>query len=196
MTIMTLTDVMMGSGESVPGIIDADVHYDDLGLPYMNAKTLKGHLREAMELILSTGAFPGLSADDLLGKPGQGSSGNQNAPEQRVSKVRLSEVHLPKSVIESVRSAEINGAVYKEEVLDSLTKVYTSTRIDEDTGTAAPHSLRKYRMIRKGLFFEALVTTEGLTEEEYALLEMSVRGVQHIGTLKSKGKGLVSCELR
>ena len=188
--IKSLTDIMPGSGESIPGIIDSDVRYDELGLPYMNAKTIKGHLREAMEQILAvTGSrFAGITADSLLG-------GSDPAGDSRIAKIRVSDMKLSKAVRNTIQDAEFSGSVTKEEILDSLTQIYASTKISEKTGTAEAHTLRKYRMLKKGLLFETRIEAEGLSGKEEELLFMSVRAIQHIGTLKSKGKGSVLCTI-
>ena len=189
--IKSLTEIMPGSGESIPGTIDSDVRYDELGLPYMNAKTVKGHLREAMELILAvTGSrFAGITADGLLG-------GNDPAGDSRIAKIRVSDMRLSKAVRDTIQNAEVSGSVTKEEILDSLTRIYVSTKISEKTGTAEAHTLRKYRMLKKGLLFETKIEAEGLSGKEEELLFMSVRAIQHIGTLKSKGKGNVLCGIQ
>ena len=107
---------MPGSGESIPGIIDSDIRYDALGLPYMNAKTVKGHLREAMEQILAVtgGRFAGITADSLLG-------GSDLAGGSRIAKIRVSDMKLSKAVRDVIQDAEMSGSVTKEEILDSLT---------------------------------------------------------------------------
>ena len=189
--IKSLTEIMPGSGESIPGTIDSDVRYDELGLPYMNAKTVKGHLREAIEQILAvTGSrFAGITADGLLG-------GNDPAGDSRIAKIRVSDMRLSKAVRDTIQNAEVSGSVTKEEILDSLTRIYVSTKISEKTGTAEAHTLRKYRMLKKGLLFETKIEAEGLSGKEEELLFMSVRAIQHIGTLKSKGKGNVLCGIQ
>ena len=189
--IKTLTDIMPGSGESIPGIIDSDVRYDELGLPYMNAKTVKGHLREAMEQILAVtrNRFAGIAADSLLG-------GSDVAGGSRIAKIRVSDMKLSKAVRDTIHDAEVSGSVTKEEILDSLTQVYASTKISEKTGTAEAHYLRKYRMVKRGLLFDVRIEAEGLSQQEEELLFMSVKAIQHIGTLKSKGKGSVLCTIQ
>lgn len=188
--VKSLTDIMPGSGESIPGIIDSDIRYDALGLPYMNAKTVKGHLREAMEQILAVtgGRFAGITADSLLG-------GSDLAGGSRIAKIRVSDMKLSKAVRDVIQDAEMSGSVTKEEILDSLTQVYASTKISGKTGTAEAHTLRKYRLLKKGLLFEVVMEAEDLSRKEEELLFMSVRAIQHIGTLKSKGKGSVLCTI-
>ena len=62
-----LTDTLLGSGQSVPGIIDTDVKYDEYGIPYMEAKTLKGHIGEQMRwLVQIVPEMKGVHVDELL----------------------------------------------------------------------------------------------------------------------------------
>ena len=182
--VKSLTDIMPGSGESIPGIIASDIRYDALGLPYMNAKTVKGHLRE-----VTGGRVAGITADSLLG-------GSDLAGGSRIAKIRVSDMKLSKAVRDVIQDAEMSGSVTKEEILDSLTQVYASTKISGKTGTAEAHTLRKYRLLKKGLLFEVVMEAEDLSRKEEELLFMSVRAIQHIGTLKSKGKGSVVCTIR
>ena len=51
LTITLKSDLCVGSGYSYARVIDSDISYDDLGIPYIQAKRLKGCLREAAELI-------------------------------------------------------------------------------------------------------------------------------------------------
>lgn len=186
----TLTDFMMGSGESVPGIVDMDCRFDSCGLPYMNAKTLKGHIREQMERILSvTGdVFQGITADSILGAEDPSA---KKAP----GRIFFSDLCLPDGVQGAVKQAIAAGDVTADEIQDSLTFIQTSTGIDPVTGTAQAHMLRKARLIRRGLIFVSDVYTADLNPRELDLFRKSVRAVQHIGTFKSKGKGAVRCRL-
>lgn len=185
----TLSDTMFGSGESIPGVIDNDIKYDDYGLPYMNAKTLKGHLREQMEFVQAFNSdYKDVDIDHLLGES-QYKDGNNGI-------LKFSHVALSEAVIQILRQAVKDKRVTKEEILDALTVTYSSTKINEE-GVAEDHSLRRERMIRKGITFISPLYVDGtLTKEEKGLLETAVATLQHIGTHKSKGKGLVECYLK
>ena len=41
-----LSDAIPGSGEGLAGIIDADITYDEYGIPYIPAKRIKGILKD------------------------------------------------------------------------------------------------------------------------------------------------------
>ncbi len=186
--IKTLSDTMMGSGESIPGTIDSDIRYDKYGMPYMNAKTMKGHVREQMELLSSV--FPkykGINVDALLGS-------NDREAEKRPGKLYFSDVRLDAAVREILTKTVIKDEATADEILEALTQEYSFTAIDEN-GIAKDHSLRKERMVRKGLSFETYIDGEDLTKKEEDFLKDSIKAIQHIGTHKSKGKGLVHCEV-
>lgn len=179
---------MPGSGESMPGIADSDSRFDDCGLPYMNAKTLKGHLREKMEWIqFLSNAYEGISIDSLLGS--EDMDGTKSP-----ARIFVSDLTLPKDVHTILYQAEQNEKISTAEVEDALSLVLTTTRIGEN-GVAADHSLRKTRVVRKGLTYEAHIAARNLSEKEEALLFEAVRAIQHLGTGKSRGFGVVSCSI-
>ena len=190
--IKTLSDTMMGSGESVPGVIDSDIRYDRYGLPYMSAKTFKGLLHEQMDMLkYFDSEFTNLSVEDLTGSNiGDGETGGR---------LRFTNVTLSSGLREAIRR-DINAhKVTRNEILNALTITYSYTRIDEKTGTAKDHSLRTERMIRRGTEFisELFLDDFGLSEDDRkqydSFIRKSVMALQHIGTHKSKGKGVVSC---
>lgn len=187
LTVTTLSDTMPGSGESVPGVIDRDSRFDEYGLPSMNAKTLKGHLREQMELVKSwTGSS--VKTDVLLGATDKES-------EKSTGKLKFGMLQFSPGVQETIRRAIRDGRIDREEVIRTLSIQYSCTKIDEN-GVAEDHTLRRDRMLRKGIVLESRIhAVEPLTEEEFRLLEMAVQSLKHIGTHKSKGKGLVDCRI-
>jgi CRISPR-associated protein Csx10 len=193
--ITCLEDIMPGSGESVPGIIDNDILLDEDGLPYMHAKAFKGHLREQMELLKFNDAptaengeccYPGVKVDVLLG--------GRNIDAAESGKLKLSDIHLSEEVRSCVAEQLRLRQLTKEELLDSLTVVRRFTRINED-GVADDGSLRTARLVIGGLVFETYLYAEELTEAEKRFVRDAVKAIQHIGTYKSKGKGTVRCEI-
>lgn len=181
---------MPGSGESVPGVIDQEARFDEAGLPYMNAKTIKGHVREQMErlLDLQPARYGSVSVDRLLGT--EDIRGGKNP-----AILHFSDLTLPEDLTAAVHRAVAENKVFRDEVQNSLSRVVTETSIDEN-GIAKDHSLRSIRIIDQGLTFTAQVfAAEALTPSEEKLLSDAVRAVHHIGMQKSKGRGLVRCTL-
>ncbi|MBE5924763.1 MAG: hypothetical protein E7271_09945 [Lachnospiraceae bacterium] len=186
--IKFLSETMLGSGMAVPGVIDNDIRHDNNGLPYMNAKTFKGHIREQMEFLKKYDkSYRDIDIYGLLGSDDKDS-------EKKLGKIKFSEVSMPQSVKEALKQAVNNGKLSKSEVLNSITVIYTRTRINE-FGVAEAHSLRKERELKKNLMLETKIYTEDLTDEELKMLYESVKALKHIGMHKSKGKGLVECSI-
>ena len=179
--IKLLTETMPGSGMAVPGTIDSDVRHDRYGLPYMNAKTFKGHVREQMEFLCECDEqYHDVDINSLLGSDDR-ESVKKNA------RLRFTKVALSEAVQQTIRGEVDAGRVTKTEVLDALTVMYTRTKIGK-SGVVEPHSLRKERELRKGLILETVIYGENLLED-------TIAAIKHIGMHKSKGKGVVACSI-
>ena len=190
MTIRTVTETMLGSGESLPGIVDNDIRYDENGIPYMNAKTLKGHLREQMNLILNVAAekYGNINLSELLGSDDADS-------EKKMGRLHFSKVRPSKPVRKEICKWISNGDTTPNEILEALTIINTYTRIGSN-GIVENGSLRSARLFRKGLILESYIDADSISDLEESLLIDSVKALQHIGTMKSKGKGVVECSLQ
>ena len=55
-SVELLSDTTLGRGEGMAGLVDADVEHDELGLPFLGGKTLKGLLRDSW--LSMSGCFP------------------------------------------------------------------------------------------------------------------------------------------
>lgn len=186
--ITLLSETMPGSGMAVPGIIDNDIRHDNYGLPYMNAKTFKGHIREQMEFLKEYGSsYKDIDINDLLGSDDKDST-------KRIGKLKFSEVSLSPAVKSVIKTAVDKGELSKSEVLNSITVVYVRTRINE-RGVVEPHSLRKERELKKNLMLETKIFADELTDRELDFLNDSVKSLKQIGMHKSKGKGLIECTM-
>ncbi|MCR5376110.1 MAG: hypothetical protein K6E71_05110 [Lachnospiraceae bacterium] len=186
--IKLLTETMPGSGMAVPGTIDSDIRHDTYGLPYMNAKTFKGHVREQMEFLCTYDSkYDGIDINSLLGS-------NDLESVKKNARLKFTKVELSEVVQQTIRAAVDAGDVTKTEILDALTVTYTRTKIGEK-GVAEPHSLRKERELRRGLIMETAIYAEELSETEEDLLKDTIAAIKHIGMHKSKGKGVVACSI-
>ena len=186
-----LSDAVFGSGESVPGVVDQDVLHDCYGFPMMKGKTVKGKLKEEFEQILfcrdkgNTGTGNKIT-EKLFGKEDTDNS----------SCLRFSDLTMDRGVrsilAEAVEKKEIDVA----DVIDATTDIRSFTSINYETGVAKKGSLRKIRVIRKGLLFTGTITSEReLTPDEELLLAQSAAALKHLGTMETRGKGFVKCRL-
>ena len=187
--IKLLSETMPGSGMAVPGVIDNDVRHDGYGLPYMNAKTFKGYVRENMEYLkkIAPSDYSNVDINKLLGSDDKDS-------EKKLGILKFSKVELSAGVRGRIKNAIDRKELTANEVINSLSVIYTRTRITED-GIVEPHNLRTEREIRRGIVFETKIYVEALSNDELKILCDSVKMIKHIGMHKSKGKGVVSCTI-
>ncbi len=196
-----LSDMIFGSGETIPGFLDCEVLYDEYGLPYFKGKTHKGKLREEFEHICnclrkrildrneesSEKDWLARMTDKLFGR-----EGHFTYQTLKFSDLEVSE-ELKQIIGAMVDDKENN--IFKEDVLTSLTSVHYFTSIN-DKGVAEKGTLRKMRVINKGLtMYGSIYTPEELLPEEEAVLSAAIASLKHLGTMETRGKGHVSCGL-
>ncbi|WP_353949157.1 RAMP superfamily CRISPR-associated protein [Sporolactobacillus sp. Y61] len=193
------SEAIFGNGQSVPGEVDQDIVHDIYGFPFYGAKALKGHLREQTEFAakaLSQGVkdkkktnLMEQTVNRIFGQPG--------LLEKSGGAVKITDATVPMTIRAPFIQAVENGEIRREEIFNALTSIRSFTSIDPRTGTAEDHSLRKFRIIRKGLCLEAELTgLDSFEEHELGLLAAGIAGVRTIGMMKTRGKGYVDCSIR
>lgn len=186
------TESIFGSGFSIPGAVDLEIVHDEIGLPYMKAKTFKGNLREqisdVVKLLKRSYNLDFKEAEEsLLGKEDNGVCKWVN--------LRFSDCRLSENIRRLFQYAIDNKQITPAEVIEALTEVRSFTSINEDGGNIEG-SLRQYRVIKKGLTFYVDVDCEReLTENELSLLSLGICSMRHIGTMRSRGKGEIEAKL-
>lgn len=185
--VKLITEAIFGSGYSIPGSVDLEVVYDDSGLPYMKAKTFKGNFRESMEEIIEiAGNERYVSAlEGLLGKAGA------NMEQWKI--LRFSDMRLSQNIRNTLGKAIFEGKLDNEEIKEALTDVRSFTSIDDD-GSSKIGSLRRIRVIKKGLIFGVDLHSEReLSNIELGLMGAATGNLRHIGSMRTRGKGEVEC---
>lgn len=200
--IVLLSEAMLSNGQSVPGEVDLEVLHDEYGFPYYSAKTLKGHWREQTEF-----AARALSYQESTGRLGNSFNntvirafGKESLLETASGMLHLSDAVIMNSVrapfLEAVEQKDVNKHIYPKEIFHSLTDERYFTSIDAKTGTAKKSSLRRIRVVNKGLILHSeLFGMENFNTHEQGLLTAGIAAIQSIGMMKSRGKGSVSCSL-
>lgn len=186
--IKLLTETIFSSGHSIPGAVDLEIVCDEYGFPYMKAKTFKGNLREEMENTIKVlgDSYKGI-VDNLLGAENQGVEVWEN--------IKFSDCRLNKSIRLVLEKGVDYGQIKSFEIKESLTDIRKFTSIDEK-GSTTKGSLRQIRVIKRGLEFEVdLYNEKDLDKEELGLLSISLRNLRHIGSMRTRGKGEVECNL-
>ena len=200
--IELLSETIFGSGQALPGAVDLEIVHDENGLPYLKGKTLKGKLREEIQAIVDLIKETNPNIDfnkyvvNMFGKEAKEHSVRSNKDDlDKISKIKFSDCKIPKNVQTGIEYGIREGIFDRDEVLRSLTNFRDFTSIDEN-GVAQTGSLRRYRTIKKGLyFFTELHIEEELAEMERVLLAAGVSTLRHLGSMESRGKGKVKSSL-
>lgn len=205
--IKLLSDSLIGSGEGWGATIDADVVFDETGLPYIPAKRIKGCLRDSAKGVLNMFKKSGLNVfaidstsdyrdeylllDEFFGSPGK----EDSAP-LYFSNLYLKE-HKTTSQWLKYLANKYSGVFSREAVLSTFTYLRQQTSINQKSGTAKEHSLRTIRVIKKGNEFTGTVDIADGANQEIALklLYLACQNLRRIGTKRTRGFGEVECSI-
>ena len=185
-----------GSGEGRVGLVDKDVAYDDLGIPILPGKRLKGLWREAYHNIVDAWKLCGNASvptvEDIFGKTGE--KPDPKDINMHISNAELKEVSsLTKrwlAYLQHTRKLSI------EDVMQHFATVRAQTAIDRLTGSAAENTLRLTRTLRSGRVFHAKVSfVSKPCNEVIKGLARGAAALQYMGTARTRGLGKVRCRL-
>ena len=188
------SDALIGSGEGYGAIIDNDIVFDDLGIPFIPAKRVKGCIRHSAEEINVMFNTQKIDTKIIFGKDGQA----QSKP-LYFSNLYLEyfEENLP--WLKYYRQ-EYGQLITTEATLATFTRIRNQTAINQDSGVANKHSLRSVRVLNakenftdKELVFNGEVLIENDNTAE--LLALACLNFRHIGTKRNRGFGEVECKL-
>ena len=203
--IKLLSDAVPGSGEGYGAVIDADIIFDELGIPFIPAKRIKGCLRESANDVCAMLSGSGLESislnftrekeDDfdivkeIFGKQGQ----EKSAP------IYLSNFTLPQYEDNfnalSYFKHKYPAVVSIESIVETFTYIRQQTAIEEATGTADDHSLRSIRVLKKGVEFQGTVSLEKQEQGIDKLLQLACMNLRRFGTKRTRGFGEIECRL-
>lgn len=184
-TVELLSDTCFSRGEGTPGAVDVETEHDELGLPYLSGKTLRGLIRDAWLTMASS--FKGLREAALRI---WGPIGNLD----ETSILRFGDAQLDASVRDWITWVErrAQNPLSPQSVLEALTDVRCQTSEERSTGAPAETTLRSIRVALRGLKFSAPITwiAEPM-EADLQCLALSVLGTRHAGLGRSRGRGFV-----
>lgn len=191
----TLSDTIVGSAQAYGTIIDNDIVYDSMGLPYIPAKRIKGIFRNAAEELLAAEGGAKLIGKDLDLNKVFGVMGS-NAPEPKIVFTNLQledieDIHHWLKYLQETYPYAINSAL----VSDHFTDVRAQTAIDPLTGTAKEHSLRSGRVLLRGFCFEGEIELSEASEELKRLFAVLSLYIERMGSKRNRGFGKIRLEL-
>ncbi|MDR0918760.1 MAG: RAMP superfamily CRISPR-associated protein, partial [Oscillospiraceae bacterium] len=171
------SDICCATGGGNGSNIDTLSFFDNIGLPVIPGKRIKGLLREQADLLVKYGKYTSENIEDLFGGLG-GKKG---------------EIYVSDGVLDAYDDLKFELQKYrKEEVSDSFSSLRSRTRIDKD-GIAVDHSLRTIQTVMKGLEFFSTITVE--SDKYTELLSDCTKILRHIGLNQTRGLGECECVL-
>lgn len=189
--IELLSDATFSRGEGAAGVVDTEVERNELGMPFIGGKTVRGLLRDSW--LSMSHHFPGLveAAERVLGR-------SQAVDES--CRLRIGDATVPSAIGTAVR-----GAAEREEhplssgaILDGFTSIRYQTAEDRETGTPDDTTLRSSRVVLRGFVFEAgLSWLDGYqpTGADVRLLALCALAARHGGLLRNRGRGHIRMTL-
>lgn len=165
-----------GSGLAAGADVDALVVKDANGLPYVPGRTLKGLLREAAEELnaYEHDKYKAL-IDEIFGVSGDDSRKEES--NTQTGKAFFGNATFKKEEAEKIRKGGFTVYLYQ---------TFSSTAIDESTGIAKEHSLRKIETVIPCALTGYIrnIPVGGDT-----LLEKAMQMVKRMGTGRNRGYG-------
>ena len=185
--IKLLSDLCTASGETYNSLVDTDVVYDELGLPYIPAKRIKGCIREAALEMTEMGLMEEHEFAGIFGQAGHQKAGFY------ISNAYLADYKETSCALKTLQHHKGSGLASQQNVLNQYTYMRTQTAVDLETGVADENSLRTIRVVRKGLEFEAECSVADAAHIEK--ISQAVSLVKHMGVSRTRGLGLVNMVL-
>lgn len=191
--IQLLSDTLIGSAEGYGTVIDKDSVFDEVGLPIIPGKRIKGILREQAELL---NTFQPISIQSADGSDktaieiifGDAGITDKKTEYLSVSNFVLHDYEENKTYLKYLTQ---KGEISRSEVIEYFTTLRMMTSIDQD-GIAKETSLRTFRVLKKGLVFEgSLLFDSGQCQDFRNILALTRR----IGSMRNRGLGQIQCRL-
>lgn len=187
--ISLISEAIFGNGESSTSLVDIEILKDEIGIPYLRGKTLKGKLREEIveleKILFNDDKLSYELSNSLFGKEG----------EYEASTLKFTDCKISKDIDNNIRYSLENGDINKDEITEAFTEIRNFTKIDNN-GVAEKGTLRQARVIRKGIkLYCDVICQRELSKEEKSILAYGIATLRNLGMMESRGKGQVICRL-
>lgn len=197
--VQLLSDALIASGEGFGAIIDSDILFDDVGLPYIPARRLKGCLHDcankAEAYLMDCDLSWPISAALTFGHSGQSKPAPVYFSDLKIQEYEANYAWLKYLLNEK----EIAQILSKNSVMESMTSIRHQIKINEQ-GVTQAHSLRTMRVAQKGLIFEGEIQIHAEGDELQHIKNTLVLACRELdemglGAKRTRGLGVVECKL-
>ncbi len=165
-TLTFFSDWHCGAGLSAGADVDALVVKDRYGLPYVPGRTIKGLLREQVELVALVQGLSNMERiDETFGAEGK-----------REGTLFVNNAQIPQAERDSIVENKLTEFLYRTQAFTAI----------DDMGIAKDHSLRKMEVVVP-CALEG--TIEGISDELYEVVCKGLKLIKRLGTHRSRGLG-------
>ncbi|NTW15909.1 MAG: hypothetical protein HGA41_00390 [Syntrophaceae bacterium] len=181
--IELLSDTTFSRGEGTAGVVDVEVEHDELGLPFLGGKALRGLLHDSWLSMQS--CFPSLSQsyERIFGIAA-------DMDDRAI-------LRIGNAVVDSETRRWIEAAIYRPDdpiasdmVLQALTSIRHQTAEERTTGAPAETTLRSVRVVNRALILQATLNwLDFPTEPELRCLALALSATRHAGLGRNRGRG-------
>lgn len=185
--IQLLSDTTFGRGDGVVGEVDAEIQHDELGLPVISGRSLKGLLVNGAAEILSVLSRKQQERWNLVAERLFGISGQTQKPSDLLT---IGNATFAPDLVEYLHYED---ALSREEILNSVTAIRRQTALNVETGVPKDESLRSMRVVlREQSFYAPLQFSNDPSESEKAFFAACVYSLRRMGTGRTRGRGCVA----
>ena len=205
------SDICPGSGYAYSGLIDSDVCFDDLGIPYIPGRRLKGCLKESADMLKDNNYLEN-EVYQIFGQSGAKESGSilvGNAYIKGYDTLReelSAALMIEKNILEEEKKdtkEKSAPTLTPQSILDIFTSVKAQTKLNDD-GVAMDDTLRYTRVVNQHCKTCATDAAEELTftaeitldENYFNDVENIVNATRNIGMDRTRGLGSVVCKIK
>ncbi len=188
-----LSPALVGSGQGFGAVIDTDIVFDEVGIPFIPAKRIKGCLLDAfkeVEKMCGISEIFDIQCKDIFGKTGSEKSAPVYFSNLFIENYETNKVWLQYYL----SNKKYNSILSTDSILETFTEIRQQTAIDKD-GVASEHSLRTSRVVQKGFVFFGDMHIENPSSEILDAIALACMNFRHFGTQRNRGFGEVRCSL-
>ncbi|MFN8672933.1 MAG: RAMP superfamily CRISPR-associated protein [Candidatus Sericytochromatia bacterium] len=189
------SDALIASGEGYGAVIDSDIIFDDLGIPYIPAKRIKGCLKDSLkeisEIFFNSNIGKTLPLDLVFGNNYENIQSEVNFSNLTIEEYNNNYEWLKYFTTEK----DISKFISQNLITSFFTDIRQQTCIDEKDGVSKDHSLRTSRVLKKGLKFEGFLDINNERELILDFIILACINLRRIGSNRTRGFGEISCEI-
>ena len=194
--IKLVSPLTSAAGEGRVGMVDRDIAFDDLGLPILPGRRLKGLWRDAYRDVVD--AWHQCEEDTTPVEQIFGNSGqrpNDGDACIHIANAELKDTSSLKKWLEYLQHDKIRK-LHADDVVQHYATVRSQTAIERLTGSGKENTLRLTRTLKSGLVFWARVNFTEITPNPALLnaLALGAAALKYMGTARTRGLGNVHCQ--